>query len=284
MSCDRRVLTVANRKGGTGKTTTVVNLAAEMAARGRRVLVVDLDTQGHVATGLGVTVDGGPGAHDVFSPRGPVLVEAIRGSSFGPDVIPARTDFDASHVGADHGRLARALSDGSLAGYERILIDTPPSIDAITMNALLAADGVLIPLVPHHLAGEGVRQLSRLFFRAAMERGDHLGLMGLLPIMTDRRVRLQRQVLEELGREFGERRILRGIRSDIRLAEAFAEGCPVRAHAPRSRGAMDYYLLAEELRLLPAGGQASEATGNREESAGTGRGRVEHGHASGSAS
>lgn len=253
MKAGGRVLTVANRKGGTGKTTTVVNLAAEMSARGRRVLVVDLDTQGHVAAGLGLGSVSGPGAHDVFAPAGPPLQQAIRNSPYGMDVIPARMDFDASHVGADHGRLARALSDPAFARYELVLIDTPPSIDAITMNALLAADGVLIPLVPHHLSGEGVRQLSRLFFQAAMERGDHLGLMGLLPIMSDRRVRLQRQVLAELGREFGEQRILRGIRSDIRLAEAFAEACPVREHAPRSRGAMDYYLLAEELSLLPEG-------------------------------
>jgi len=185
--------------------------------------------------------------------------------SGGLDLIPAEADFDSSHVGSNPRRLHQALSTGGFAEYDLILLDTPPSIDAVLMNALVAAQGVVVPLLAHHLAAHGVRELSRLFVRASVLGGGPTRLLGFLPIMLDRRVRMQKTVLASLAEEFGERRIMRGIRSDVRLAEAFAAGQAVRDFAPSSRGAMDYYLAAEwlirELDIEPEQAELETAQG-----------------------
>jgi len=246
------ILAICNRKGGSGKTTTAVNLAAEFSRVGMKVLLIDLDPQNHVRLGLGIAVKDVPGAHALFSESqaesaDQALLKSRIRSRGGIDLIPATEDFDASHVGADPRRLHKALGHSDFEQYDLIVLDTPPSIDAVLMNALVAANGVLLPLMPHHLAVQGVRDLSRLFVRASVLGGGPTRLIGFLPIMVDRRVRLQKAVLETLADEFGQERCLRGIRSDIRLAEAFAEGQTIQEFAPSSRGAMDYRLTAELL-------------------------------------
>ncbi|MDQ2069417.1 ParA family protein [Natronospira bacteriovora] len=242
-----RTIAITNRKGGSGKTTTAVNVAAELTARDARVLIIDLDPQNHVAIGLGLQEDVRIGSHCVFAGKESQLSQAIHSTPTGVDVIPADPAFDGSHPGGDWHRLRRALCHPAFEPYDVIILDTPPSMDSILMNALMASGSVLVPLIPHHLAAAGVRALSRLFMRASLSGGHQPNLLGILPVMVDRRVRLQRSVLDELAAEFGATRILRGIRSDIRLAEAFGEGRPVRDVAPRSRGSMDYFLVAEAL-------------------------------------
>ena len=132
-------------------------------------------------------------------------------------------------------------SSGLMQAYDTIVLDTPPSLDTLLLNALCAGDRVLIPFVPHFLAGEGVRQLARVLFKIA-SRGsnDNLRVLGFLPVMLDARVNLHRQVTEGLGQQFGRNRMLPGIRNDIRVAEAFAAGQPLRYFAPKSRAAADY--------------------------------------------
>ncbi|MEA5446762.1 ParA family protein [Gammaproteobacteria bacterium AB-CW1] len=247
MNVRDRTIAVTNRKGGSGKTTSAVNMAAELNARGYRILVVDLDPQNHVAMGLGLEGPVAMGSHCVFTNAGQPLHQGLRPTPAGVDVIPADPRFDASHTGSDWHCLQQALSHPAFQAYDAILLDTPPSMDAVLMNALMASGSVLVPLIPHHLAAAGVRALSRLFMRASLGGGHRPRLMGILPIMVDRRVRMHSQVLDELAAEFGGERILRGIRSDIRLAEAFAAGKPVRESAPRSRGAMDYFMATESL-------------------------------------
>jgi len=244
------VVSIANRKGGTGKTTTTVNLAAEFASRGFRVLVIDMDTQGHSALGLGVSAPAGAASvHRLFQDPTFELSQALLPTQLERvSLIPADQEYDAIAADQRPNLLAEQLrQEGLLERFDMILIDTPPSLDSILINAMQASHGVLVPLLPHFLSAEGVRQLIRLFFKVATGGNPRLKLFGLVPVMFDRRVRLHKEVLEDMRVQFGAQRVLRPIRADIRLAEAFASSKPVRDYAPKSRGAMDYHLLTEEL-------------------------------------
>jgi len=238
-----RVLVVTNRKGGTGKTATAVNLAAELAARGERVLLVDLDTQGHCAVGLGIQVKKGePTVHGLFASGSPLL-PALRESAWDQlHLLPADTLFEHGSGSRDESLLRHALhAEGLHERYDTIVLDTPPSLDILLLNALHAADWVLVPFLPHFLAGEGVRQLARVLFRVASSRPDKgLRLVGFLPIMCDTRIGQHKKVSGSVAQQFGASRMLPGIRNDIRVAESFAAGKPVRYFAPKTRAAEDY--------------------------------------------
>lgn len=245
-----RILVVTNRKGGTGKTATAVNLSAELAARGQRILLVDLDTQGHCAVGVGVRVQKGePTVHDLFA-RGAPLAPALRTTKWeNLDLLPADTLFEHGSGSRDETLLRHALgAEGLHERYDTIVLDTPPSLDILLLNSLHAADRVLVPFLPHFLAGEGVRQLARVLFQVARTREDQgLRLLGFLPIMCDTRIGQHKQVLGGVAHQFGASRMLPGIRNDIRVAESFAAGKPVRYFAPKSRAAEDYQAVTEIL-------------------------------------
>lgn len=244
------VLAITNRKGGSGKTTTAVNLAAGLAARGSRTLLIDLDTQGHCALGLGLSLRNGQAAAQHLFAHPPIsLDEAIVPSAWsGLHLIPADPLFQHDLSSSDDQRLAQALAAPAIAEhYDVILIDTPPSLDRLLLNALGAAHATLIPFVPHPLAEEGVRQLARLFFRVAMSSNAGLRLLGVLPIQFDSRIGQHKRSCEQLARQYGAERLLPPIRNDIRLAEAFALGKPIEAFAPRSRGAADYRRTLEHI-------------------------------------
>ncbi len=243
------ILAISNRKGGTGKTTTAVNLAAEWASRGRRVLVVDLDTQGHSGFGLGIdAAKSGPTGHDIFRDEQFDIRAAVLATAW-PNLwcVPADPLYDGSGSCSDVTRVARQLRRPEMGCYDIIILDTPPSLDLVLTSAMNAADGILIPLLPHALSAEGVKQLSRLFYKTVNTGNPDLKLIGLLPIMASDRISHHRAVIADIARQFGPERVLRSIRSDIQLAAAFAERRPIRHFAPRSRGALDYYLLADEL-------------------------------------
>lgn len=244
------VIAISNRKGGTGKTTVSVNLAAELATLGRRVLLVDLDSQGHCAVGLGIksgTTDAA--AHRIFTDPAARLAPVIRASAFANlSLAPADQLFEHGSGIRDSQRLARALAEPEIIrGFDVVIVDTPPSLDLLLLNALTAANWVLVPYVPHHLSFEGIRQLMRVLFKVMTRDNPRLKILGFLPTTTADHIRQHREVTGEVSRQFGAHRVLSGIRNDIRLAEAFAAGKPVRHYAPKCRGAQDFAELAASL-------------------------------------
>jgi chromosome partitioning protein len=190
------ILAVSNRKGGTGKTTTAVNLAAEFAAQGHPTLLIDLDTQGHAGLGVGVTQSSVQTTiHRLFASGGSFDIDSAIHTTVYPNLwlIPADHDFTNMKSTQDLGLLNHTLRQPAIGGrFEYIILDTPPALDILLINAMAAANGVLIPLVPHYLAAEGVQQLSRLFVKIATGVNPHLKLLGLLPIMMDHRINLHK--------------------------------------------------------------------------------------------
>jgi chromosome partitioning protein len=243
-------IVVSNRKGGTGKSTVAVNVAAELAARGRRVLLIDLDSQGHCAVGLGVKVSAeAPSVHRLFTDPTARLADAIIETAVANLwLAPADPRFDHGTGSRNDQRLREAIAAEGLAErFDCIVIDTPPSLDALLMNALLAATRVLVPYVPHHLSFEGTRQLIRALFPVMTRHNRALKILGFVPMMAAEQVRQHRTVNGSVSHEFGATKLLPPIRSDIRLAEAMAAGQPIRAYAPKSRGAEDFAALAAEI-------------------------------------
>jgi chromosome partitioning protein len=247
-----RVFAIANQKGGVGKTTTAINLAASLAANDIRVLLVDSDPQGNSTSGLGVAKD--PGKPSLYH----VLLgdtqarDAIRPTGFeGLDIITA----DKNLIGANlelidiphrEYRLRERMA-GIRDAYHFILIDCPPALDLLTLNALIAADSVLVPIQCEFFALEGVSELMDTIDRIREGFQHPLAIEGILLTMYDDRTNLTRQVAADL-REFFKDEVFRTIiPRSIRLAEAPSFGKPILTYDPRSRGAESYIKLAKEI-------------------------------------
>lgn len=244
------VISVSNRKGGTGKTTTVVNLAAELSSRGYKVLVIDLDSQAHATLGLGFSagVNYNP-VHLLFSNPVFDFSSAIYSTRWnGLYLAPASPSFEHGNSVRDNGLLREALSRSEVVrDFDFIIIDTPPSLDALLLNALTASNFLLIPFLPHFLSAEGIISLARTFLKVVVSDNPSLRLLGFVPVMVNPRIQHHRSILKRIADEYGKEKILPQIRMDIKLVEAFERKSPVKFYAPRSKGAWDYKSLADEV-------------------------------------
>lgn len=249
-----RVLAVVNQKGGVGKTTTAINLGAALAAMECRVLLVDCDPQGNATRGLGVEVED---AHlyqvltDQVDPR-----EAPQPTGF-PflDIIPAGRDLvgvEVEFVGLEgwQWRLARAIL-AVRENYSVILLDCPPSLGHLTINALVAADGVLVPLQCEYFALEGVSALVSTVRRVKATMNVDLSIVGILLTMHDERTNLSKDVAREVREHFGDLVFQTIVPRNVRLAEAPSYGVPVLSYDIKSRGAAAYLALAREVLARP---------------------------------
>jgi chromosome partitioning protein len=244
-----RIYALANQKGGVGKTTTAVNLAACLAEAGERALVVDLDPQANATSGLGLRANG----HSTLDllDGAPLRELVTRTAVANLDVVPAKPELAAAavHLSALEGGeryLAEALGDG-VEEYGFVFLDCPPSFGPLTVNALAAADRVIVPVQAEYYALEGLSQLLGSIDLVKQRLNPQLGIAGILMTMVDTRTRLAADVEAEVRRHFGDLVFTTTVPRSVRLAEAPSHGLPAIAYDRRSTGAEAYWKVAMEL-------------------------------------
>jgi chromosome partitioning protein len=255
-----RIMTIANQKGGVGKTTTAVNLAASLAQHGSRVLVVDLDPQGNASTALDVDHQiGVPSVYDVLVDDRP-LAEVIRpvGEMPGLFCVPATIDLAGAEIElvpvvARELRLTRALKAYDMSNLDYVLIDCPPSLGLLTLNALVAAEEVLLPIQCEYYALEGVQQLLNTAELVRVNFNPGLHVSTVLLTMYDGRTRLASDVADDVRAHFGASVLSTIIPRSVRVSEAPSRGQSVITYDPGSSGAIAYTQAARELAMQSAG-------------------------------
>ena len=257
-----RTIAIANQKGGVGKTTTAINLATGLAACGQRVLVVDLDPQGNASTGLGV-LEYDADVYDVLI-GGADLEKVICYSDIpGLDVVPASADLAGAEIeliDIDHreARLSKALAP-VLGQYDYILTDCPPALGLLTINALVAADSVLVPLQCEYFALEGMTRLMKSIERIRRAYNEDLNVQGIVLTMHDGRNNLCRSVEAEVREYFGDRVYRTVIPRNVRLSEAPSYGVPALVYDLACAGSQAYARLAAEMLRREGVGPIGEA-------------------------
>jgi len=256
-----RVIALVNQKGGCAKTTTAVNLAACLAASGRKILLIDLDPQANATVSLGVDPGGLTRTvyhllvsedHDdtaVTLPRivVPTTVSNLFLAPSSIDLAAAELEL-AARIGRENSlrkRMGPVLSE-----YDYIFIDTPPSLGLLTLNALVASDDVIIPIQTHYYALLGMRQLLRTLKMVREEVGHQLEILGVLPTMYDSRTNISKEIVQGIKDFFGDKVFSTSIHFNIKLVESSMVGVPLFAHNPSSRGAQEYMELAKEVMKL----------------------------------
>ena len=244
-----RVLVISNQKGGVGKTTTAISLGAALVERGQRVLIVDLDPQANATSGLGVNKTGS--IHGVLLNEQPISESVAHTALEGLDLIPSGPDMAGAEVElvpvmAREFRLRHALR-GAASLYETVIVDCPPSLGLLTVNALAAGDGVVVPVQCEYYALEGLAQLLDTIEAVRLRLNDRLEVLAIVLTMEDRRNRLSMEVIEEVRKHFPKLVARTRIPRTVRLAEAPSHGKPISMYDPSSRAAKAYADLAREI-------------------------------------
>ncbi len=247
-----RVIAIANQKGGVGKTTTTINLAASLARAGRNVLLIDLDPQGNATMGSGIEkTELECSIYDLLTDQAEFSEVVTYADEAGYEILPANADLTAAEVAllqADEKELIlKRVIEKNKGQFAFILIDCPPSLNMLTVNALVAADSVLIPMQCEYYALEGLTALCETIKAIADRSNPGLEIEGILRTMYDPRNRLTLDVSEQLKEHFGTKVYRTVIPRNIRLAEAPSYGLPVMIYDKASRGALAYIALAGEI-------------------------------------
>ena len=251
-STTARIFCIANQKGGVGKTTTAINLAAGLATHNQRVLLVDLDPQGNATMGSGIDKNSlESNLYQVLIGESNIEQARVKSESGGYDVLPANRELSGAEIDLvqmeQRERQLKAAIDTVATQYDFVLIDCPPTLSLLTLNGLAAAHGVIIPMQCEYFALEGLSDLVNTIKRVHRNINDDLRVIGLLRVMFDPRMTLQQQVSAQLEAHFGDKVFKTVVPRNVRLAEAPSYGMPGVVYDRGSRGAQAYISFGAEM-------------------------------------
>lgn len=246
-----KIIAFSNQKGGVGKTTTCVNMAAYLAQKGKKCLIVDLDPQGNATTGLGFPkCDVKNSTYNVLIDEMPLGEAVVRTQIENLDILPSNIDLAGAEVELvyikDREHVLKKVLEQARGCYDYITIDCPPSLGLLTINALAAADSVIIPIQSEYYALEGLSQLMNTIKLVIKHLNPSLKVEGVVLTMKDNRATISRQISEEIKNFFGKKVYDTVIPRNIRLAEAPSHGVPIMLHDTKCSGAKAYLALTEE--------------------------------------
>ena len=251
-----RKIAIANRKGGSGKTTTAVNLSSALALRGHRVLLVDIDPQANASLWMGVEADAvKTTAYELLlgmetDPRKAVISTGVDGMDMLPAAVRlAGAEVELASLPGRELRLKQVL-EPIAPGYDYVIVDCPVSFGILALNAFVACGEVLAPVQTHHLSVVAIRQLDEIIRKVNQKLNKELRVTGLVPTMVDRRMKISEELIGDMEKEYGRNLLRPSIRLDAKLAEAPAKRKPIHQYAPKSNGAFDYTALADDIRVM----------------------------------